>query len=208
MVVRLTRIERKTRTRAELLAAARAVFLLRGFHGASVDEIAEQAGYTKGAVYSHFADKDALFLALLEEHYGRRVEAYTEIMLDGESLDETYRAISSFMAEADAREPDWLPLLAEFTAHAARREELRRAYVEVRRHFLEAIANLIETVAARHGAALRVTPLEAARASSILARGFSADRRLDPETLPASMFVELNTALMHGLTVRDEGNHR
>jgi AcrR family transcriptional regulator len=208
MAVRLTRVERKERTRSDLLEAARRVFLRRGFHGASLDEIAETAGYTKGAVYSNFSDKDALFLAVLEEHYAGRVEAYTAIMLDGDSLDETFRAISTFMAEADQREPHWLPLLAEFTAHAARREELRRSYVEVRRHFLEAIANLIAMVASRHGATLRVTPLEAARASSILARGFSADRTLDPAALPPSMFVELNTALMHGLTVRDEGTRR
>ena len=54
MAVRLSREERKARTRVDLLAAARTVFLRRGFHGATLDEIAEEAGYTKGAVYSNF----------------------------------------------------------------------------------------------------------------------------------------------------------
>ena len=77
MATRLTRPERKAATRRELLDAARTVFLRRGFHGASLDEIAEEAGYTKGAVYSNFEDKDALFLAVLDAGYGRRATLYS-----------------------------------------------------------------------------------------------------------------------------------
>ncbi|MET0831731.1 MAG: helix-turn-helix domain-containing protein, partial [Acidimicrobiia bacterium] len=62
---RATRVERKAQTRSDLLTAARRVFLRSGFHGASVEEIAEEAGYTKGAVYSNFEDKAALYLAVL-----------------------------------------------------------------------------------------------------------------------------------------------
>ena len=79
---RMSRSERKARTREELLAAARKVFLRRGFHGATLEEIADEAGYTKGAVYSNFAGKDDLYLALLAAHYEQRVAAYAEIMLD------------------------------------------------------------------------------------------------------------------------------
>src|SRR5436853_4965753 len=79
---RLLRAERKERTKSELVEAARAVFLRRGFHGASVEEIAEEAGYTKGAVYSNFDGKDALFLAAFEEHFERRAEAYAAMIVD------------------------------------------------------------------------------------------------------------------------------
>ena len=72
--VRRTRSDTKAQTRADLIAAARQVFLARGFHPATLDEIAEQAGYTKGAVYSNFAGKDDLFLAVLAEYYARRAE--------------------------------------------------------------------------------------------------------------------------------------
>jgi AcrR family transcriptional regulator len=201
MAVRLNRFERKARTRGELIAAARRVFMLRGFHGASLDEIAEEAGYTKGAVYSNFADKDALYLAVLDAHYAGRLEAFEGIMLGGESVGATYLAVSRFMAEADAREPDWLPLLAEFVAHAARHEAVRSAYLQTRVRFLEAIAGMLETSCERHGVALRVSYLDAARASSLLARGLSAERRLDPDAVSPELFVELHTALMHGLTV-------
>jgi AcrR family transcriptional regulator len=200
MAVRLTRAEQKERTRSEIVRAARQAFLRHGFHGASLDELAEEAGYTKGAVYSNFASKDALFLAVLEEHYENRIEAYARIMVEGDTLDETFRAVSRFMAEADRHEPDWLPLLAEFSSHAARQEPVRRAYVRTRERFLEAIAGIIEALATRHGVSLRVSPLDAARGSSVLARGFSAERQLDPDAVPPELFVELHTAYLHGLT--------
>jgi AcrR family transcriptional regulator len=60
---RRTRRDSQAQTRAELIAAAREVFLARGFHAATLEEIAERAGYTKGAVYSNFAGKDDLFRA-------------------------------------------------------------------------------------------------------------------------------------------------
>src|ERR671936_541012 len=72
MATRLTRGERKDRTKTDLVEAARAVFLRRGFHTASLDEIAEEAGYTKGAVYSSFGSKDELFLAVLDDLFRPR----------------------------------------------------------------------------------------------------------------------------------------
>jgi AcrR family transcriptional regulator len=64
---RLTREESKARTRLELLRAANRLFLRRGFHDTSINDIAEAAGVTRGAVYSNFETKDDLFLALLQE---------------------------------------------------------------------------------------------------------------------------------------------
>src|SRR3954454_11794263 len=127
---RIGRAERKERTRAELVQAARRTFLRHGFHGASVDLIAEEAGYTKGAVYSSFAGKDDLFLAVLDAHFERRAGAYKQIILDQPTPDGAYRAVARFLLQSDRREPDWAPLLLEFWAHASRREELRRAVAE------------------------------------------------------------------------------
>jgi AcrR family transcriptional regulator len=201
MATRVSRTERKARTREDLLAAARAVFLRRGFHGASLDEIAEEAGYTKGAVYSNFAGKDDLYLAVLAAHYETRVAAYTDLMLDDEDFETTARAVGRFMVDADLREPDWLPTLAEFVAHAGRDEALRGAYTRTRETFLETISELIGELYVRHGLVLRVPPLEAARASSVLARGYSAERRLDPDAASPDLFVELHAAFMRGLAL-------
>ncbi len=66
--------ERRARTRAHLLESAADVFARRGFHGASVEEVAEVAGYSKGAVYSNLASKDELFLAVLQDRMRSQIE--------------------------------------------------------------------------------------------------------------------------------------
>jgi AcrR family transcriptional regulator len=204
-VVRLTRSERKERTRTDLIEAARRVFLRRGFHGAALDEIAEEAGYTKGAVYSNFADKDALFLAVLDQHYERRLGTYDAMMLrDAETLDDSLRAVSRFMAAADALEPDWLPTLAEFVAHASQDEEVRRAYARTRERFLHAVAGIIDGLTKQFDVSLRISSLEAARCSSVMIRGYSAERRIDPASVTTEVFVEVHTAFMRGLIVPRE----
>src|SRR3954471_13492259 len=114
---RIGRAERKERTRAELVQAARRTFLRHGFHGASVDLIADEAGYTKGAVYSSFAGKDDLFLAVLDANFEQRRQAYTELLLDRERLEDAYRVVARFLFESDRDEPRWAPLLLEFWAH-------------------------------------------------------------------------------------------
>ena len=98
----LTQAQRKQRTSAGLVETARGLFLERGFHATSLDEIAEAAGYSKGAVYSNFGGKAELFLAVLDAHLELRAQAYTEVALDGHDLDETYRAVARFRLEADA----------------------------------------------------------------------------------------------------------
>jgi len=74
MATRLTRAEQGERNRGLVLAAARRVFLERGYAGATLDAIAEEAGFSKGVVYSQFAGKPDLFLALLERRIAERAE--------------------------------------------------------------------------------------------------------------------------------------
>ena len=67
------RSERRARTRAQLLSAAARVYARRGFDGATLDEVAEEAGFTKGAVYDHFGSKENLLFALLDEHLSGQI---------------------------------------------------------------------------------------------------------------------------------------
>src|SRR6185503_8496613 len=98
---RLTQAQRKQRTRADLVATARTVFIERGFHGASLDEIAERAGYSKGAVYSNFTGKDDLFLAMLDAQFEQRARVLADVIFDEESLEDSYRAVARSMVAAD-----------------------------------------------------------------------------------------------------------
>ena len=76
--------------------------------------------------------------------------------------------------------------------------------MRTRERFLRAIADVITALVERHGLTLRTPALEAARASSVLARGYSAERRLDPDAVSPEVFAEINAALMRGLTVPRE----
>src|ERR1700730_5330771 len=82
-VERLTPTRRRELTRRNLLEAAAVVFAREGFHGASLDEVAATAGFTKGAVYSNFKSKDDLFLALLDDRIERQFAVASEVLDSG-----------------------------------------------------------------------------------------------------------------------------
>ncbi len=201
MPQRLLRAERKEQTRGGLVEAARAVFLRRGFHGASLDEIAEEAGYTKGAVYSNFEGKDGLFLAVLDDQFQRRAAQYVGIVFDHADIEDSYRAVARFWRDANEREPEWGRLIAEFYVHASRTESLRTAALEVRERGLDAVASIIDALAEQHGVQFTLPTRELARGSGALNRGLGIEQLLDPE-LAAEMFEEMHVAYMRGLTRR------
>ena len=196
---RRSRSDTQARTRADLIAAARRVFLARGFHQATLDEIAERAGYTKGAVYSNFAGKDDLFLALLEEHYARRTEAYTDVFVSAEDEEEIYRAVAQVMLEAYAREPEWWPLISDFASHAARHTDLLERLRAIREAFLDALAGIIEATSERHGLQYGLPAREIARGTGALMRGMALEWALDPNGADAEVFERMHIAYMRGL---------
>jgi AcrR family transcriptional regulator len=196
---RLTRSERKDRTRVDLVTAARAVFLRRGFHSASLDEIAEEAGYTKGAVYSNFAGKDELFLAVLDAHFQDRAATYVDLVLDEEHIEDSYRAVARYWHDANEREPEWSRLVVEFLAHASRHEHLREAALEVRERGLDAIAEIVDSLARRQRVEFTIPTKEMVRGSGALNRGLAVEQLLAPD-LPGELFEEMHVAYMRGLT--------
>jgi AcrR family transcriptional regulator len=201
---RLTRDERKARTRADLLAAARRVFVDRGFHAATLDDIAEEAGYTKGAVYSNFRGKDDLFLALLDEHYERRIEAHRELFEQLELADpeEARVAVARIIYAAYEREPAWWALVADFSTHASRHEELSARLRDLRERFLAAMAELIAAVGERQGLGYRLSTQEVARATGALLRGLMLDWILDPgREERQAVFEETVAAFLRGVVV-------
>src|SRR5512134_2307098 len=115
MATRLTRSESKAATREELLEAARRVFLDRGYHGASLDLVAREAGYTKGAVYSAFANKADLFLAVYDREQERRRATLEHVTRSG---DPTTQA-EDWLERVRSERP-WVLALLEFRLHAAR----------------------------------------------------------------------------------------
>src|SRR5438876_9149012 len=124
MTKRLTRTEQRERARERLLEAAARMLSRRGYHGAPVDAIAEEAGYTSGALYSHFGSKEGLFLALLEERLAEDVRRYEEAFRGpGDPRERATRA-AEIWTKSLREDPDAFPLFMEFWAAAVRDRKL------------------------------------------------------------------------------------
>jgi AcrR family transcriptional regulator len=129
---RVPRRESQARTRARLLDAAEEVFVEKGIGAASVEEIAARAGYTRGAVYANFADKDALFAAVLEARLARRTD---EIIAMAEKARSPLELIARLRTEAasDRDTARWFVLYNEFWLQAVRDPDARTRLVAYER---------------------------------------------------------------------------
>ena len=191
MTSRLTRAERTERVRADLLVAARRTFLSRGFHQASLEEIALAAGWSKGAVFSNFAGKDELFLAVLDDQNRRRRSEQIAEMQVAPTLAEALLAAGREMAGAHARDPQWTPLLVEFWTHASRDDALRARVSAAHEDLLDGYAAVVAELAARDGLEFTAPVKAVCRGAAALARGLALERLLDPAAVPEPDFGEL-----------------
>jgi len=197
----LSREESKRRTHERLLAAARDVFLQRGFHAASVAEIAERGGYTTGAIYSNFGGKDDLFLAMLDVELAERAMSQSSAVLDAASFEELARAAARDLYRAGLRDPSMTPLIIEFWTYAADKPDLRERARALNDRQMERIAESLRVGCERHGVRLRIAPEQAARGGGALSRGVRLERLLDPDGIGEKTFEEMFAAYLRGLVV-------
>ena len=123
---RPTRAEKQIQTRAQLIDAATRVFARRGFQAATVEQIAEHAGYSHGAVYSNFAGKEELFLAVFEQYMSQRIDEVAQASeVEGTFPERARAAADQWMARfGEDRETFLLHL--KFMIHAARNPQLSK----------------------------------------------------------------------------------
>ncbi|PFA66703.1 hypothetical protein CN378_13345 [Bacillus sp. AFS015802] len=132
MPKRLTMEEKKLLTIEKLLDSAEIVFSKKGYNGASVEEIAEEAGYSKGAVYSNFNNKENLFLALFDRRFNIEAGEWGNVF--EEKLDNASRAekVEELLITHQKRNVDtqWTMLMLEFTLFALRNESAKQKLAE------------------------------------------------------------------------------
>ena len=129
---RLTREESRAQTRATLIAVGRKHFLRYGLGGAVTEKIAEDAGYSRGAFYANFEDKEDLFLAVIREEQACRSNIFRSILRDEPSSKKRLRKMRDTIADT-LTDRDWIVLRAEFEAGALRSERIRQSFVEMHR---------------------------------------------------------------------------
>jgi AcrR family transcriptional regulator len=121
------------------------VFARRGFHGASVEAVAEEAGFSTGAVYSNFDSKQELFLSLYEERIQRRRRELTEAVTRAGGGTRGVQSAAADVEHIFGAEREWLLLYFEFVLHAARNPDFARRFQGLRE---EGLLQLAEGVAA------------------------------------------------------------
>jgi TetR/AcrR family transcriptional regulator, transcriptional repressor of aconitase len=156
---RLTREESRAQTRATLMAVGRQHFLRYGLGGAVAEKIAEDAGYSRGALYSNFDGKEELFLAVIREEQDRRMQAFHSMFKEEPSAKERLKKMRDAIADV-VTDPDWIVLRAEFEAGALRNERIRQTFVEVHRQQVRDAGNLIRNLARSSEIHMSIKPNE------------------------------------------------
>src|SRR5438876_1236815 len=147
---RLSRSEQVDRNRELVLEAARQVFLAKGYAGASLDAIAEAAGFSKGVVYSQFGAKGDLFLALLERRIAERAKQNARLVARA-TASAGIEALFRLAERISLEEPAWSALVIEFRVHAARDPDLARRYARAHAHTIDGVAATLASLHQRAG---------------------------------------------------------
>jgi AcrR family transcriptional regulator len=198
-----TRAERQAATRAALLRSASHEICEHGLDGASIDHIATEAGYTKGAFYANFTSKEDLFLAMLDEKFGtelQRLEA--ALARPGEAVDVGRTAAEDLLSYVD-RDPEWPRLYQEFSVHAARNDAFRAEFAARQRAVRERMAELFARWTTTLGIEPALAHADIAAMIFCMADGFLADRIIDPE-LDDSLYATMCVVFLRGLMAMTE----
>ncbi|MGA2164924.1 MAG: TetR/AcrR family transcriptional regulator [Solirubrobacteraceae bacterium] len=193
------RDEQRALTRRRLLDGAEAVFARSGYHGASVDEIAREAGATTGALYSNFASKEDLFLALFDERIAADVRDYSQIVAGGAGAEQA-RGPADHWMEILRERPGYFPLFIEFWAYAIRDPRLRDRLAGQFAALRSSSARLFLEGAGRQGVApsSEVGELMGLLINA-LANGLALEKLADPEAVPDALFGDLLVLIFQAL---------
>ena len=196
---RLTRKEKQAHTRECLMQSAAKVFARRGLEQASIDEVAEDAGFTKGAFYANFKSKEELFLAMLDERFSERIEEIERVIAgEGTTAEKAQRAGDDFtqMIVADR---EWQRLFFEFSAYAARNDEFREELVTRYRSMRDRIAAALRARAEAAGFESALPYDQIALMTCAMANGVALEKLLEGEEVPDDLYGTMLTLLFAGL---------
>lgn len=197
---RLSRAEAKARTRELLLIAAADVFAKKGFSGASVEEIADKAGYSIGALYSNFENKEQLFMELMSNRATNRILTASQIIHDGGSNTiESISQISKLLIEIADKDTEFALLQVEFWLYAMRNPKARdkvSTWVNVQ---LNALDTVVSEVLKRKNIDPGIQLRDITSVILSLFKGMINQRRLDPESIHEDLFAKSLYWLFEGL---------
>lgn len=195
---RLTGEDKRLANRARILQAARKVFAQRGYHGATIGGIADEAGLSNGAVYYNFASKEDLFFALLDEWRAELIQdAGTAVSRPGSAEPgHSFQDEMRHVIETLKRGREWRLLLFEFVTYAARNPEFRQRFAAGRQEFKGALASVLTDRIAAHRLQPVVPPEQLAVLVTALVNGLALDELTEPGEIPGDLLATALLALI------------
>jgi AcrR family transcriptional regulator len=204
------RLDRRTRTaraeerdgRAALLEAAMEVFAQHGYRDASVDQIAERAGYSKGAIYFHFSGKDDLFFALLEERVDRPMREALKLLESAPPEEDMALEADRRFVELVRGQRELLLLEHEYRSLALRDSRLRARYVKREANLRSVLAKGLQARLKHRGAPPAAAPEQVATAVLSLVFGLAQERLIDPDAVPDHLLGDMFALIYAGHVAR------
>ena len=198
-MARMTREERRAHTRMCLMEAAGKIFSRQGLQQASIDDVAEEAGYTKGAFYANFKSKEELFLAMLDERFAARLSEIEDVVAsEGDIEAQTRQAGTDFTEHLRAND-EWERLFFEFAAYAARNPDFRDELVTRYRSLRDAIAAALGRSKERHGHAAWMDLDQVSLMLFAISNGFALEKLLEPDAVSDDLYGRMLLVFFTGL---------
>jgi AcrR family transcriptional regulator len=198
-MVRLTRKQKQAVTRSSLMQSAHRVFCRRGLERASIDEVAEDAGYTKGAFYANFKSKEELFLAMLDERFASRIEEADRAFSHAEFPPEQARQAAADFARSVRPEDERLFL--EFASYALRNEGFREELLTRFATLRERLERVYQRRVDEYGLELDIPMERIGRMAFAMADGWALWHLLEPEAVDDELLETMVYVFTVGLGV-------
>jgi AcrR family transcriptional regulator len=189
-----TRAERQAHTRSELVDAAERLFIAQGFHATSIDAVAAEAGFTKGAVYSNFTSKEDLFFAVYERRIDARVAEIEAILEAAPTVREGVERIIPGNRGRPETDDGWMAVFFEFWAHALRHPQLRKRFAAQHRRVIDVLA----TAMLESGQELPDDPHKLATARYAMQLGLQLERLTQPEVVDERLGLRMGRLMDEG----------
>jgi AcrR family transcriptional regulator len=204
---RRTQAERREDTREQVLVAAARVFARNGFHATSLEAVAEEAGFSRGAVYYNFADKEELFLELLDRRCAERAQDLRDVFADSdddvEATSRQAQLAAQHALDAMTGDAEWRALYMEFLAHAARDPAFRRAFARRTDQMRGALEEVVVERAQPFAGTLGMEPAQLAVVIDALGTGLWAHHMLHgARAVPPDLFSKALALLVEGIAAR------
>jgi len=198
LMARLTRADSQAQTRERLLQSAKTLFISDGYVATSVERIAEAAGFSKGAVYSNFDSKEALFLVLVELKMAADREAVTRIIAETAGAEDLIAALGRYY-ERHVEVLDFALVVAEFNTQVGRGSPFAAQYAAYVRGQREGLGALIGVIFERAGKRAPAPLPDLAAGLIGLTLGLAIQRGADREAITPAQWARALQSMLRGL---------